>query len=156
MRLYLVQHAEAKSKQEDPARPLSKQGEKDIRRIAAYLKEHAEIQVKEILHSGKTRAEQTAQALAEKLAPPRGISKTEGLKALADVEIWAKRLSLAETDEDTMLVGHLPHLSRLTSRLVYGIEEREMVSFNPGGVLCLVKDEGGSWSVSWMLIPALV
>ncbi|MFQ6091044.1 MAG: phosphohistidine phosphatase SixA, partial [Candidatus Bipolaricaulia bacterium] len=102
MRLYLVQHAEAKSKEEDPARPLSGRGEEDIRRVARYLKEHADIRVEEIKHSGKRRAEQTAQALAEELTPAKGSAKAEGLEPLADVELWAKRL--AEIDEDTMLV----------------------------------------------------
>lgn len=154
MRLYLVQHAEAKSKEEDPARPLSGRGEEDIRRVARYLKEHADIRVEEIKHSGKRRAEQTAQALAEELTPAKGSAKAEGLEPLADVELWAKRL--AEIDEDTMLVGHLPHLSRLAGRLVCGDGERKVVSFRNGGVVCLVRDEAGSWSVEWMLIPKLV
>jgi len=34
MRLYLIQHAKAKSKQENPARPLSRKGREDIRKVA--------------------------------------------------------------------------------------------------------------------------
>ena len=83
MRLYLVQHAEAKSEAEDPTRPLTEKGLADIKRVARHLKEHANIKVAEINHSGKTRAEQTAQVLAEALAP-RGVAKGEGLEPLAD------------------------------------------------------------------------
>ncbi len=38
MRLYLVQHGEAKREVEDPLRPLSESGREDIQRIAKYAK----------------------------------------------------------------------------------------------------------------------
>ncbi len=156
MRLYLVQHAQAKRKEEDPARPLSDKGEKDIRKMAATLKDHANIQVNAIFHSGKTRAKQTAQALAEALAPDQGIREVEGLDPLADVEVWTKRLVSGEVDEETMLVGHLPHLGRLAGRLICENEEQEVVSFRQGGVVCLERGEEGGWTVNWILIPELV
>lgn len=156
MRLYLVQHAQAKRKEEDPARPLSDKGEKDIRKMAATLKDHANIQVNAIFHSGKTRAKQTAQALAEALSPNQGIREVEGLDPLADVEVWTKRLVSGEVDEETMLVGHLPHLGRLAGRLICENEEQEVVSFRQGGVVCLERGEEGGWTVNWILIPELV
>jgi len=36
MFLYLVQHAEAKKEEEDPARGLSEKGLQDIKKMAAY------------------------------------------------------------------------------------------------------------------------
>lgn len=156
MRLYLVQHAQAKRKEEDPARPLSDKGEKDIRKMAATLKDHANIQINAIFHSGKTRAKQTAQALAEALSPNQGIREVEGLDPLADVEVWTKRLVSGEVEEETMLVGHLPHLGRLASRLICENEEQEVVSFRQGGVVCLERGEEGGWTVNWILIPELV
>ena len=36
MRLYLVQHGEAKKVEEDPLRPLSEKGREDIQRVAKY------------------------------------------------------------------------------------------------------------------------
>ena len=156
MRLYLVQHAQATRKEGDPALPLSEKGEKDIHKMAATLKDRANIQVSAIYHSGKTRAKQTAQVLAEALSPPQGIREAEGLDPLADVEAWAKRLAWGEVDEETMLVGHLPHLGRLASRLICGNEEQEVVSFRQGGVVCLKRGEEGGWTVNWMLIPELV
>lgn len=154
MRLYLVQHTEAKSEEEDPARPLTEKGLADIKRVARHLREHAAIKLAEIAHSGKTRAEQTAQVLAEALAPLRGLAKAEGLEPLADPKPWAERL--AELDEDIMLVGHLPHLSRLTSRLILDDEERKVVRFQMGGVVCLERDTEGNWAVRWALTPELV
>jgi len=63
MRLYLVQHGKAKSKDEDPDRPLTDQGRNDIKKVAVFLAENAGLKVTSIYHSGKTRARQTAEVL---------------------------------------------------------------------------------------------
>lgn len=68
MRIYLVQHGAALAKDVDPARPLSEQGEQDVRRIAAFLA-RAGVGVGRIWQSGKRRAEQTAEQLAAALPP---------------------------------------------------------------------------------------
>jgi phosphohistidine phosphatase len=52
-----------------------------------------------------------------------------------------------------MIVGHLPHLSRLASLLVLGEAEKEVVRFRMGAVVCLARS-GESWSIDWTLIPA--
>ena len=156
MRLYLVQHAQAKQKEEDPARSLSEKGEKDIRKMAGHLKDHANIHVDTIFHSGKTRAKQTAQALADALSPAQGIRQAEGLEPLADEEMWATLLGSNKLEEETMVVGHLPHLSRLASHLVCGNEEQEVVRFRQGAVDCLERGEEGGWTVNWMLTCELV
>jgi Histidine phosphatase superfamily (branch 1) len=74
MRLYLMQHGAALAKDVDPARPLSEQGEQDVRRIAAFLA-RAGVGVGRIWHSGKRRAEQTAELLAAALPPPRAAGR---------------------------------------------------------------------------------
>jgi phosphohistidine phosphatase len=63
MRLCLVQHGAALAKEVDADRPLSEHGVRDVRRVAAFLKD-AGIPVTRIVHSGKARAEQTAHLLA--------------------------------------------------------------------------------------------
>ena len=94
--------------------------------------------------------------LAEALSLPQGIREVEGLEPLADVEAWAKRLASREVDEETMLVGHLPHLSRLASRLICENDDQEVVSFRQGGVACLKRGEEGGWTGNWILIPELI
>ena len=37
MNVYLVQHAQAKTEQEDPERPLSEKGQTDINKAAAFI-----------------------------------------------------------------------------------------------------------------------
>jgi phosphohistidine phosphatase SixA len=50
-----------------------------------------------------------------------------------------------------MVVGHLPLLGKLVSRLVTGSKEPALVTFVPGAVVCLERSESGSWAVSWMV-----
>ena len=73
MKLYLVRHAEPKPEQEDPLRPLSEKGWEDIRCVGAFVAERLDIRVKIIIHSGKLRAQQTAEVLREHLNPPDGL-----------------------------------------------------------------------------------
>lgn len=154
MNLYLVQHAEAKSKVEDPERPLSEQGQADIRKVAAYVAAWAPLQVSHIIHSGKTRAQQTAEVLAQALSPSEGVTVSADLPPLAEPTIWAGRLTDIQTD--VMLVGHLPHLSKLAALLLCQNENKKIVDFQMGGIVCLGRDEAGDWSVRWMVTPQIV
>jgi len=52
-------------------------------------------------------------------------------------------------------VGHLPHLSRLTSLLLVGDPTREIVSFRMGAIVCLTREEEG-WRLKWILTPDFV
>ncbi len=150
MNLYLLQHGQSVPEEVDPDRPLSDQGREDIRKTAAFAA-RAEVRVDTIWHSGKTRARQTAQALAQALETRRGLEEAEGLKPLDDPSIWAKRAS--DLQEDTVVVGHLPHLSRLTSLLLTGDSEAQIVAFQMAGIVCLGRGDAGSWSLRWMVIP---
>ncbi|MDD5556082.1 MAG: phosphohistidine phosphatase SixA [bacterium] len=153
MKAYLVQHGEAKPKDEDADRPLSERGRADVGKAAAFLAA-AGVRVGRILHSGRTRAAQTAALLAERLAPGGGVGRADGLDPLADAAAWAERLAAAT--DDTMLVGHLPHLARLSARLLRGDEERVVIGFTPGSVACMERDASGAWTLRWMLAPGLL
>ncbi len=150
MYLYLVQHGEAKPEHEDPSRPLTEKGTSDVRKSASFLKK-INVSVSQILHSGKTRALQTAEIFANELAPQK-LSQSDGLSPLDDPKIWGERLS--HIKENIMLVGHLPHLSRLASLLLTGDVERTVINFRMGGVLCLKRN--GGWAVEWMITPDIV
>jgi phosphohistidine phosphatase len=153
MNLYLVQHAEAKSKDEDPDRPLTDKGQSDIKKVANYVAQHGALQVGQILHSGKTRARQTAEVLAGALKGSGQVDQDDDLGATDEPSIWANRLS--DSREDVILVGHMPHLSKLAALLVCGDEEGQAVDFQNGGVVCLTQDED-TWAVSWVVTPQIV
>ncbi|MBE0425373.1 MAG: phosphohistidine phosphatase SixA [Nitrospirae bacterium] len=150
MFLYLVQHAEARKEEVDPSRPLSEKGLEDIKKMASYLSQ-LNVRVHNIFHSNKLRAKQTAEALSGAFKPAKGITEVDGLAPLDAPEIWAERLK--DVPEDIMLVGHLPHLSRLASLLLSGDANKNIVSFKMAGVVCLKRGEDETWSMQWMLIP---
>jgi phosphohistidine phosphatase len=54
-----------------------------------------------------------------------------------------------------MLVGHLPHLSRLAALLLADTPEREIVTFRNAGVVCLDR-QGSRFALRWILTPELV
>ncbi len=149
MRLYLVQHGEARSEAEDPTRPLMEKGRTEVRRVAAGAQNLAVSPVK-ILHSGKLRAQQTAELFAEALHPSKGIEAASGLSPNDPVQPWRERLN--QQDADFMLVGHLPHLHRLASLLLCGDERAEIIRFRYAAVVCLER-EGTRWAVQWILTP---
>jgi phosphohistidine phosphatase len=153
MFLYLVQHAESKREEEDPARDLTEKGRLDIESVAHHL-EKLNVQVRQIFHSGKTRAQSTADVLARNLRPPAGVSQAPGLAPLDDPEIWAGRI--AKMDEDILLVGHLPHLGRLAALLLSGDKQRSVINFQMGGVVRLRRMEAGQWAVDWMVVPEII
>ncbi len=153
MRLYLVQHGEALSKEQDPARPLSPAGRDDLVRMAAHL-EHAGVRAQRLIHSGKTRAEQTASILGARVAPQQTLETVAWLQpkdSSDELVAVAQRLSA-----DLMVVGHQPFMGRCVARLLAGSEERLSVDYAPGTVVCLARDEAGEWQLEWMLRPELV
>ncbi|MGD8794798.1 MAG: phosphohistidine phosphatase SixA [Anaerolineae bacterium] len=150
MEVYLVQHAEATSKQEDPLRPITEAGRHataDVAVVAAKLG----LAVQQIRHSGKLRAEQTANVLAEALAPPDGVVQMDGLAPLDDVAPVADEL--ARMFQPVMLVGHLPFMERLAGALLTGDPEQAVVKFTNAAIVCLSLDT--RWQVTWILTPEM-
>lgn len=151
MRLYLVQHGEARSGAEDPERALTVRGEEETRKISEAARRLG-IRPSKIHHSGKKRAEQTAVMMAGALDLPAQMA--QGLNPNDDIQSWAERIS-AEV-QDLMIVGHLPFLEKLVSFLVCGDEGRRPVLFRYSGIVCLEKREAGRWAVDWVLKPEMV
>lgn len=157
MFLYLVQHAEAKTEEEDPSRPLSEKGERDIRKVALHLS-RLNFKITRILHSRKLRAKQTAEILSEYTRPSESTAESDGLAPLDDPSSWSDRLKYvtASVTENIALVGHLPHLGKLASLLLCGEPDRNIVSFRMGSVVCLERDEKGNWALQWMITPEVL
>jgi phosphohistidine phosphatase len=152
--IYLIQHAEAKEESEDPERPLSAKGVNSISETSFDLYRN-NVRVDQILHSGKLRAKQTAEIIAERLtqANYKTISETDGLSPLDSPGIWNDRLKYLTGD--LMLVGHMPHLGKLASLLLCGDMGKYIISFTPGCVVCLERHEQGNWTLKWMLTPSM-
>lgn len=153
MELYLIQHGEAKSKQENPERPLTDIGVENIKKTAAFFKRMPK-EIDLIWHSGKKRAKQTAEIFKEILGIDILTEICEGLAPNDDISIIKEKIETAEQDSIT-LVGHLPHLSHLASELLTGNQEMEIIRFRNAGIVSLV-GEMQDWELEWMITPDII
>jgi phosphohistidine phosphatase len=152
MLVYLVRHGEALSQEEDFTRPLSESGRYHVQLICDFLASSVSIMPGYIYHSPKTRASQTAALISGVLSGSPTPSVQPGLLPLDDPSTWFDLLP--DKDKDVLLVGHLPHLSRLASLLLLGDPAREIIDFSPGTFLCLEKS--AHWRVKWLLSPRML
>src|SRR5437899_6204384 len=97
MRVYLVQHGEAKPEEEDPDRHLTERGIADVQKVADFLRP-LKLSVLATWHSGKPRALQTAQILARAILASEGVVERPGLKPKDSVEPIRKALEKAGGD----------------------------------------------------------
>ena len=152
MKLYLVQHGRALDKSEDPRRPLSERGRTDVEAVAGFL-QRASVTVSRVEHSGKDRAAETPTILARAVADSNVVERS-GIAPNDPVAPFVTEVN--GLDADLMVVGHLPFLARAVSSLITGAEEPPVFVFKQGGVACLERDDGGQWSVAWMIVPGLL
>jgi phosphohistidine phosphatase len=153
MHVYLVQHGKAKSADEDPNRGLSEEGRAEVTRMAEFFCD-LRIPIALIQHSGKLRAEETAHIFATCIRTGSGPIHTDGLSPNDDPSMTANFLDVYT--DDILIVGHLPHLERLTSLLLTGNPDRRPVQFRNGGIVHLEKEQSGVWSLVWAIVPELL
>jgi len=153
MKLYFIQHGEAKSEVEDPDRSLASRGEKGVMSVSKVAS-GLHIIPSKVYHSGKLRAKQTAEIIAGTLKIPDSlVQSVQGLNPNDNIRPWAERIS--KEKEDLMLVGHLPFLEKLASFLLCGDENARLVWFRYGAIVCLDQKEDKSWAVRWILTPEM-
>lgn len=153
MKLYLVQHGEACTKDVNPERPLTAQGKNDINRLAVFLKK-AGVQVDRLIHSGKLRASQTVERLANAIAPGVELETSDLINP--NDNPGAFDWQSESWNRDTLIVGHLPFLAKLVSHLLLDDDSRLIVAFQPGSIVCLEINNDGQWQINWMIRPELL
>jgi phosphohistidine phosphatase len=148
MALYLVQHGKNLPKDEDPDKGLSAEGTVEVERMAAVAAGYG-LTVSAVKHSGKKRAQQTAEIFGRVLHPSGGVEAVEGLAPMDDVTAFP-----VDGGRDEMLVGHLPFMEKLTAHLTAGDADRAPVfKFQNGGIVCLRRGEQEGWYIAWALVP---
>ncbi len=153
MKLYLVQHAKAASKDADPQRPLTEEGRRDIQKVAEFIKP-LNLSVDYLWHSGKKRAVQTSEFLAEVVKINEAQIIHDGLGPNDNVTVLKDELISAR--QDIMIVGHLPFLPKLASLLLTNSESSNTVAFKNAGIVCLDYSDDNQWQLQWMIIPELL
>jgi phosphohistidine phosphatase len=137
--IYLIRHAESLSEKEDPERPLSEEGKVTMEKVGS-LAARLGINPDMIYHSGKLRAKQTAEILAQHLRLSDKVRERPGLAPLDQVRTTADWLQkeAASGTRSLAIVGHLPFLDKLASLLVAGNEDIGVVAFQHGAIVQLV------------------
>jgi phosphohistidine phosphatase len=148
MMLYLVQHGEALAEAVDSRKSLSPAGTRDMLALARACAGFG-VSAREILHSGKPRAAQSADILGQALSIK--VRASAGLDPLDPVLPFAGQCE--EWAESRIIVGHMPFLGRLASRLLAGREEPPLVAFQRGGMACLQKTGPSEWCLLWTCFP---
>jgi len=142
-----MQHGLATDKAENPERSLSAQGIDNTSAIAKQLKLSV-VPVSKVFHSGKLRAQQTAEIIATELSITT--SAIEHLSANDDAKLFTQQLNT----NYALYVGHLPHLENLVSLLLAGREKPPLIKFQNSAVACL-ECHGDFYQLSWYLTPDL-
>lgn len=153
MRVYLVQHGQSRSEEEDPQRRLTDKGIGEVQNVANFLRP-LELEVDAIWHSGKTRAQQTAELLADAVSARNRVVQREGLGPKDHVA--PTKQALEKPGRDLMIVSHLPFLGKLAALLVTGSEANEIVEFRFGSVVCIERRDDEKWKIAWMITPVLL
>jgi phosphohistidine phosphatase len=153
MKLYLVQHGEACAKEVDPDRPLTDPGKAEIEQLADFLK-RAGIQVERVIHSGKLRAAQTAERLANAIAAGVELESSGIINPNDNPKAFDWQSD--SWDRDTLVVGHLPFMAKLVSHLLIEDENRLITAWQPGSIVCLQRENGAHWRLNWMIRPELL
>ena len=148
MRLYLVQHAEALPEDVNPDRPLSEVGRQHVNDVAT-MAARLDVSVKEIRHSGKTRAQQTAEFFASQLSVDT-VVQADNLGPVDDVVPVAQEVD--QLDAPIMLVGHLPFMERIAGYLLTGDADEPVIDFTNAGIVCLAKKDD-RWQATWIVVP---
>ncbi len=150
MKLYLVRHGEALPREVDPACSLSDNGRAEVARTSEAFTAKG-VDVARVIHSGKTRAEETAKLLASVIGPGVPVTRGDGLNPLDPVGPIARMVN--GLNEDTMLVGHLPFMGTLTTLLVTGEMGNDIFLFTTACVACLERSDDDRWSLAWTFDP---
>ncbi len=148
MAVYLVQHGKSLPKEKDPAKGLSDTGRQETIKIADVARMY-KVPVSKIVHSGKTRAEQTARIFRDILKKDAPLEQVDGIGPIDDVTNLGTRIDL---ESNMMIVGHLPYMERMVSFLTAGNPELQVIRFQNSGIVCLDRDETG-WFIKWTLNP---
>lgn len=152
MKLYLVRHGDSLPTGSDDERPLSKKGEKEIFKLANFIAP-LKIQVSRIFQSPKRRAQQTAKILSAQIILANHIETRSELAPNESINLILDEIYVL--NEDILMVGHMPFMGKFVSKLITGDENKDVVSFKTGCMLCLEQIADGQWVIRWMLIPQL-
>jgi len=146
-----MRHGEALSPQLDPERGLTGNGKKKIELVASHLKKEA-VDFKQIIHSKKKRAYETAEIMARIISPAVKPKLHQHITPNDDPEFILTELN--SWVEDTLITSHLPFVPNLITLLSGQDAYLSNISYETGTVVCLEKADNEAWAVKWATSPS--
>jgi phosphohistidine phosphatase len=119
MDLILWRHAEAEvaaAGQDDLQRALTHKGERQARRMAAWLNQRLPATTR-VLTSPALRCRQTVEALGREARIVPAMAPDAPISALIEAARWPR------SSEPVLLCGHQPTLGQLAAQLLAGVEQ---------------------------------
>ncbi|MFG6465745.1 phosphohistidine phosphatase SixA [Roseateles sp. BYS87W] len=119
MDLILWRHAEAEvlsEGQDDLQRALTPKGERQARRMAAWLNHRLAASTR-VLVSPARRCRQTVEALGREVRVLPALAPDAPIQALIEAARWPR------SSEPVLICGHQPTLGRLAAHLLAGVEQ---------------------------------
>ena len=161
LEIYILRHGEAGARFDEPekddARPLTRDGRKEMTEIAKSLPKLG-VDFDLIASSPLPRAVQTAEIVARQYRMLNKLEKWDELRHPAENETLFKRLSRARKGSSVLLVGHEPHLSGMIGEVISGNSGVNLVLKKAG----LAKLEIQAFKpkitgeLRWLLTPKIV
>lgn len=152
MKIYLVQHGECELIGSHSEQTLNETGKRDIQHLANFLSKK-KLQVSHLYHSEKVRARETAEILLSGITSLNGIELLPGINPMDSVIPIVKQIN--GWNEDVLIVGHLPFMTKCVAKLITDDENNSVVIFERGTIVCLEKIGDIDWAINWMLRPEL-
>ena len=149
MKLYLMRHGDAVTKEAHSRRPLSAYGREQAEKTAEQAAARGVV-INTIYHSPKTRAAETAEILAELFTPYPCLVPADNMLPLDGIGFWKREIN--SRDDSVALVGHMPFLAELAMALLKESRERKQISFRTAQMHHL-KKSGSAWNWEWTLLP---
>jgi phosphohistidine phosphatase SixA len=147
MEIYLIQHGKAE-KGDDGKKHLTDDGREEISKTSEFLSKN-KISCK-ILHSPKARARQSAEIIAKKTESK--MVEMDGLLPMDDPDEVIKKID--NDCEDVIIIGHLPNLRVMASKLLGIDPETKVLKFTNAGIICLTKEE--TWCIRYSIPPKII
>ena len=140
MDIYILRHGKAEDHIQtisgDQKRKLTEPGKKEIELVAKGIK-NLDIEFDYIISSPLIRAKQTADIALKIIKSKRkSLLIWNELKPESEVDSTIKKLKIIKQSASILLVGHEPHLSTLTSKIISGAEESDII-LKKGGLVHL-------------------
>ena len=140
-RIYLMQHGEAMSEEQDPQRPLSDRGLIQVETSASAIVRLG-LRFSAMVVSSKIRSRQTAELVARATGYTGTLTETDAVKPTADPEAGIAALAQLSDRESIFVAGHMPSLAGIASSLL-----------TEGGKVSLAFSNGGLCAIEVAELP---